>query len=91
VEIIFGFWRIVYGLVNKKQALIPPYPLQKTSPYPSLSLKKQVLIPYPSRVAGAFPDGNSALMLVCARIGDSIGTKWTKKKGGTGYSRVSKG
>ena len=29
-----------------------------------------------TRVVGAFPDGNSALMLVCARLRHMAGTKW---------------
>ena len=29
-----------------------------------------------TRVVGAFPDGNSALMLVCARLRYVAGTKW---------------
>lgn len=33
-----------------------------------------------TRVAGAFPDGNSALMLVCARLRHVAGTQWVSKK-----------
>ena len=33
-----------------------------------------------TRVAGAFPDGNSALMLVCARLRHVAGTQWGCKK-----------
>ena len=29
---------------------------------------------------GAFPDGNSALMLVCARLRHVAGTQWGNKK-----------
>lgn len=29
-----------------------------------------------TRVIGAFPDGNSALMLVCARLRHVAGSKW---------------
>ncbi|OGF47343.1 MAG: hypothetical protein A2452_13080 [Candidatus Firestonebacteria bacterium RIFOXYC2_FULL_39_67] len=32
------------------------------------------------RVVGAFPDGNSALMLVCARLRYVAGTKWGLKR-----------
>ena len=32
------------------------------------------------RVVGTFPDGNSALMLVCARLRHVAGTQWGKKK-----------
>ena len=32
------------------------------------------------RVVGAFPDGNSALMLVCARLRHVAGTQWGSKK-----------
>ena len=32
------------------------------------------------RVVGAFPDGNSALMLVCARLRYVAGTQWGNKK-----------
>ena len=31
-------------------------------------------------VVGAFPDGNSALMLVCARLRHVAGTQWGSKK-----------
>jgi len=33
-----------------------------------------------ARVVGAFPDGNSALMLVCARLRHIVGTRWGKRK-----------
>ena len=33
-----------------------------------------------TRVVGAFPDGNSALMLVCARLRHVAGTQWGNKK-----------
>ena len=33
-----------------------------------------------TRVVGAFPDGNSALMLVCARLRHVAGTQWGKQK-----------
>ena len=33
-----------------------------------------------TRVIGTFPDGNSALMLVCARIHHVAGTRWGNKK-----------
>mgnify|MGYP002541065804 CR=1 FL=1 len=33
-----------------------------------------------TRVVGSFPDGNSALMLVCARLRHVAGTKWGNKK-----------
>ena len=33
-----------------------------------------------TRVVGAFPDGNSALMLVCARLRYVAGTQWGSKK-----------
>ena len=33
-----------------------------------------------SRVVGSFPDGNSALMLVCARLRHVAGTQWGNKK-----------
>ena len=33
-----------------------------------------------TRVVGAFPDGNSALMLVCARLRHAAGTQWGCKK-----------
>ena len=32
------------------------------------------------RVLGTFPDGNSALMLVCARLRHAAGTQWGCKK-----------
>ena len=31
-------------------------------------------------VVGVFPDGNSALMLVCARLRHVAGTQWDRKK-----------
>ena len=31
-------------------------------------------------VVGSFPDGNSALMLVCVRLRHVAGTKWGNKK-----------
>jgi len=31
-------------------------------------------------VSGTFPDGNSALMLVCARLRHVAGTQWGNKK-----------
>ena len=34
----------------------------------------------PTRVVGCFPDGNSALMLVCARLRHVAGTQWGNKK-----------
>ena len=33
-----------------------------------------------ARVVDAFPDGNSALMLVCARLRHVAGTRWDGKK-----------
>ena len=33
-----------------------------------------------TRVIGTFPDGNSALMLVCARLRHVAGTQWGNKK-----------
>ena len=33
-----------------------------------------------TRVVGTFPDGNSALMLVCARLRHVAGTQWGCKK-----------
>lgn len=33
-----------------------------------------------TRVVGAFPDGNSALILVCARLRHVAGTQWDGKK-----------
>ena len=33
-----------------------------------------------TRVIGTFPDGNSALMLVCARLRHVAGTRWGNKK-----------
>ena len=33
-----------------------------------------------TRVVGPFPDGNSALMLVCARLRHVAGTQWGNKK-----------
>ena len=33
-----------------------------------------------TRVVGSFPDGNSALMLVCARLFHVAGTQWGNKK-----------
>lgn len=33
-----------------------------------------------TRVVGTFPDGNSALMLVCARLRHVAGTQWSNKK-----------
>ena len=33
-----------------------------------------------TRVVGAFPDGNSALMLVCARLRYVASTQWGSKK-----------
>ena len=33
-----------------------------------------------TRVVGTFPDGNSALMLVCARLRHVAGTQWVNKK-----------
>lgn len=32
------------------------------------------------RVVETFPDGNSALMLVCARLRHVAGTQWSNKK-----------
>lgn len=33
-----------------------------------------------TRVVGSFPDGESALMLVCARLRHVIGTQWGEKR-----------
>ena len=33
-----------------------------------------------TRVVGTFPDGNSTLMLVCARLRHVAGTQWGNKK-----------
>lgn len=33
-----------------------------------------------TRVVGTFPDGNSALILVCARLRHVAGTQWGSKK-----------
>ena len=32
-----------------------------------------------TRVVGTFPDGNSALMLVCAQLRHVVGTQWGNK------------
>ena len=32
-----------------------------------------------TRVVGTFPDGNSALMLICARLRHVAGTQWGQK------------
>ena len=37
-------------------------------------------LPHRARVVGAFPDGNSALMLICARLRHVAGTQWDCKK-----------
>ena len=48
-----------------------------------------------TRVVGSFPDGNSALMLVCARLRHVAGTQWgcqvffAKWFAGSGMSEVS--
>jgi putative transposase len=34
----------------------------------------------PINVVGTFPDGNSALMLVCARLRHVAGSQWGNKK-----------
>ncbi len=31
-------------------------------------------------MVGTFPDGNSALMLVCARLSHVVGSQWGNKK-----------
>ena len=36
--------------------------------------------PAQNRVVGAFPDGNSALMLVCARLRHVASTTWGTKR-----------
>ena len=36
--------------------------------------------PRPTRVIGTFPDGNSALMLVCTRLRHVVGTQWGNKE-----------
>ena len=33
-----------------------------------------------TRVVGSFPDGNSALMLVCTRLRHVVGTQWGNKE-----------
>ena len=33
-----------------------------------------------TRVVGSFPDGNSALMLICVRLRHVAGTQWGNKK-----------
>jgi putative transposase len=33
-----------------------------------------------TRVVGAFPDGNSALILVAARLRHVVGTQWGRKR-----------
>ena len=33
-----------------------------------------------TRVVGAFPDGNSAMILVCARLRHVVGTLWGRKR-----------
>ena len=40
----------------------------------------KILRPATDRVVGTFPDGNSALMLVCARLRHVAGTQWGCKK-----------
>lgn len=37
-------------------------------------------IRYRPRVVGGFPDGNAALLLVCARLCNVAGTQWGNKK-----------
>ncbi|MCU6715458.1 hypothetical protein OCV58_11140, partial [Megasphaera butyrica] len=37
-----------------------------------------------TRVVGSFPDGNSALMLVCARLRHVAGTQWDNGSTRTG-------
>ena len=38
------------------------------------------LVPFASSVVGAFPDGNSALMPVAARLRHIAGTQWGTKR-----------
>ena len=40
----------------------------------------KALIRRRTRVVGSFPDGNSALMLVCARLRHVAGSQWGNKK-----------
>ena len=41
-------------------------------------VNRSVIVHY--RVVGTFPDGNSTLMLVCARLRHVAGTQWGNKK-----------
>lgn len=59
--------------------LILPYPLDPYS-YEPCHWAAKPGIRCRTWVAGAFPDGNSALMLVCARVRHVTGTQWGSKK-----------
>ena len=48
--------------------------LEPRTAFYTLSLRRR------TRVVGNFPDGNSALMLVCARLRHAAGTQWGNKK-----------
>jgi transposase-like protein len=49
--------------------------------FPTLSLERVIReIRRRTRVVGSFPDGQSALMLVAARLRHIAGTKWGTKR-----------
>ena len=55
----------------------------KVSPATISELNKKAYVhieDWRTRVVGTFPDGNSALMLVCARLRHVAGTQWGNKK-----------
>ena len=47
---------------------------------PDYARRIRIIQCWRTQVVGTFPDGNSALMLVCARLRHVAGTQWGNKK-----------
>lgn len=83
VLLLIGYFAVILSvtLTGRSAALAPigPELIPFHSYYVVLKGGEQELLRR-TRVVGAFPDGNSALMLVCARLRHVAGTQWGSKK-----------
>ena len=68
------FYRNVFSAVPKSKVKIVAKMLK------AIHAQESKRRPARRRVVGTFPDGNSALMLVCARLRHVAGTQWGNKK-----------
>ena len=73
---LVGMW--LHGQKTRRRARFRP---KAGAPFPAKpSAQAARPLRCRTRVVGSFPDGNSALMLVCARLRHMAGTQWGNKK-----------